>query len=129
LTGSEFFPRLHLVLLDGICLGGFNAIDLPLLSNSLNLPRVALMRREPKLDKIYSALSRLPFPEERWQIIRKAGEIYGYPPFYFQVHGEEPTTIARVLARLTDRGNVPEALRLAHLIGAAVVKGESGKQA
>jgi hypothetical protein len=36
---------------------------------------------------------------------------------------------AAVLRRLTDCGNVPEALRLAHLIGAAVVKGESGRQA
>jgi hypothetical protein len=33
------------------------------------------------------------------------------------------------LDRLTDCGKVPEALRLAHLIGAAVIKGESGSQA
>nr|WP_289501088.1 hypothetical protein [Gloeocapsopsis sp. IPPAS B-1203] len=34
--------------------------------------------------------------------------------------------VTAVLQRLTERGKVPEALRLAHLIGAAVVKGESG---
>jgi hypothetical protein len=33
------------------------------------------------------------------------------------------------LHRLSDRGHVPEALRLAHLIGSAVEKGESGRQA
>lgn len=43
--------------------------------------------------------------------------------------GEEPWAIAHALDRLTDCGKVPEALRLAHLIGAAVIKGESGSQA
>jgi endonuclease V-like protein UPF0215 family len=37
--------------------------------------------------------------------------------------------VAEALKRLTDRGNVPEALRLAHLIGSAVVMGESSKRA
>ncbi len=27
--GSKFAPQLHLALLDGVCLGGFNVIDLP----------------------------------------------------------------------------------------------------
>jgi hypothetical protein len=50
-------------------------------------------------------------------------------PFAFQVQGAEPGTAAEALARLTDRGNVPEPLRLAHLVGAAVVRGESGRRA
>jgi len=51
------------------------------------------------------------------------------PPFVFQVRGADPDAIAAALARVTDRGNVPEALRLAHLVGAAVVRGESGRRA
>jgi endonuclease V-like protein UPF0215 family len=47
----------------------------------------------------------------------------------FQVAGAEPDEVARGLARLSDRGNVPEALRLAHLIGSAVRQGESGRRA
>jgi len=39
------------------------------------------------------------------------------------------TRIARCLGYLSDRGKVPEALRLAHLITAAVVTGKSGKRA
>lgn len=95
LTKSKFLPQLHLVLLDGICLGGFNVIDLPLLSATLNLPCVALMRRKPDLDRMKFALSRLPFPEKRWEILRRAGEIYEYPPFYFQVQGDNPDTISQ----------------------------------
>lgn len=35
----------------------------------------------------------------------------------------------RVLNRVTDTGKVPEALRLAHLIGSAVKTGQSSKRA
>ncbi|WP_013322643.1 DUF99 family protein [Gloeothece verrucosa] len=129
LLAGKFLPQLHLILLDGICLGGFNVINLALLSQRLNRPCVALMRRMPNFEKIEAALKRLPQAEKRLEIMRQAGVIHPYPPFYFQVCGETPEVIAQVLARITDRGNVPEALRLAHLIGAAIIKGESGRQA
>lgn len=129
LLRSKFLPQVHVVLLDGISLGGFNVIDLPLLAKQLERPCVSVMRRLPKLDAIAYALRRLPEPERRLEILQRAGSIHGYPPFYFQVNGAEPEVIAEVLKQLTDRGHVPEALRLAHLITSAVVKGESGHQA
>ncbi|NBD31825.1 MAG: DUF99 family protein [Cyanobacteria bacterium] len=126
---SKFFVQLHLVLLDGLGFGGFNLVDLPALAHDLQLPCVALMRRYPKLDKMKAALANLPHQEKRLQRLENAGVIYHYPPFFFQVSGEEPQIIAQTLECLTDCGKVPEALRLAHLIGAAVMKGESGSQA
>ncbi|EAW38019.1 DUF99 family protein [Lyngbya sp. PCC 8106] len=129
LIGGKFLDQLHLVLIDGIGFGGFNLIDLPELASRLERPCVAVMRRPPNLSKIEQALRRLPDAEKRWQILRRAGQIHAYPPFFFQVCGEEPLVIAQALERLTDCGKVPEALRLAHLIGAAVITGESGSQA
>ncbi len=126
---SKFHPQIHLVLLDGISMGGLNLIDLPNLSQQLQLPCVAVMRRIPKLEKMKAAISCLPQPEKRLQILAAAGKIHVYPPFYFQVCGLTPAITARILQRLTDKGNVPEALRLAHLITSAVVNGESGKRA
>jgi endonuclease V-like protein UPF0215 family len=129
LVGGKFLPQLHLVLLDGICLGGFNVIDLPLLATRLERPCVAVMRKVPNFEKIKNALGRLSDSQKRLEIMRRAGTIYEYPPFYFQVFGANPETIAKILEKLSDRGNVPEALRIAHLIGSAIVKGESGSQA
>lgn len=129
LLRSKFLPQVHLVLLDGISLAGFNVVDLPLLSKQLERPCVSVMRRLPRMSAIEFALQRLPEPEHRLEILQRAGEIHAYPPFYFQVCGADPIVIAAALKQLTDRGHVPEALRLAHLITAAVVKGESGRQA
>ncbi|MBW4471718.1 MAG: DUF99 family protein [Stenomitos rutilans HA7619-LM2] len=129
LLRSKFLPQVHIVLLDGISLAGFNVIDLPLLAKQLERPCVSVMRRLPKLSAIEFAMRRLPDPERRLAMLQQAGSIHAHPPFYFQVCGAEPVVTAAALNQLTDRGHVPEALRLAHLITAAVVKGESGRQA
>ena len=129
LLDSKFLPQLHLVLLDGIGFGGFNVVDLPTLAEKLQLPCVAVMRRQPDLNAVIDAMSRLPNLEKRQELLKRAGKIHEYSPFVFQVCGEEPEIIAKVLEKLTDCGKVPEALRLAHLISAAVIKGESGSSA
>lgn len=129
LIGGKFLSQLHVVLLDGISLGGLNIIDLPLLAEKLELPCIAVMRKPPNLEAMMYVIHQLPHPEKRLEILRRAGCVHEYPPFYFQVCGADSDIAAQVLRQLTDCGHVPEALRLAHLITSAVVKGESGRQA
>jgi endonuclease V-like protein UPF0215 family len=129
LIGGKFLPQLHLVLLDGLAVGGFNVIDLPRLAATLERPCVAVMRKLPDLEAIEAALQRLTRPAERLALFRKGGPIHQRAPFVFQVAGADPDEVGAALARLTDRGHVPEALRLAHLIGSAVQRGESGRRA
>jgi uncharacterized protein len=129
LERGKFLPQLHLVLLDGIAFGGFNVVDLPALAARLKSPCVAVMRRPPNLDAVEQALRRLPRAELRLARLRQAGPIHQLGGFTFQVQGAEPAFVAESLARVTDRGRVPEPLRLAHLIGAAVVRGESSHRA
>ncbi len=129
LANGKFLPQLHLVLLDGIAFGGFNVVDLAALADALGRPCVAVMRRPPDLAAVARAIGRLPRPERRLAAQRRAGPIHRVGSFTFQVRGAEPDDTARALARLTDRGAVPEALRLAHMVAGAVRTGESGKRA
>ena len=129
LLRSKFYDQVHLVLIDGLAVAGFNLIDLPELSRRLERPCVSVMRKLPDMVAIEKALSNLPNTAKRLSLIQKAGTIHVQEPFYFQVAGENPETVAEVLQQLTDTGHVPEALRLAHLIGKAVITGESGKRA
>jgi endonuclease V-like protein UPF0215 family len=129
LSGGKFLPQLHLVLTDGITFGGFNVVDLDGLARALGLPCIAVMRRPPDLAAVERAIRRLPRPERRLELIRRAGPVQCRGPFTFQVRGADPEAAGDALERLTDRGTVPEPLRLAHLIGAAVRRGESGKRA
>ena len=129
LLGSRFHAQIHGVLLDGLTMGGFNVIDLQALAERLDRPCVAVMRRPPNLDAVRRALTRLPDAEGRLSRLSRAGSVHQEGGFIFQVIGETPGAVAQALARVTDRGQVPEPLRLAHLINGAVTKGESGRRA
>jgi uncharacterized protein len=129
LRSGKFLPQLHLVLLDGIAFGGFNVVDLPRLARTLRRPCVAVMRRPPDLPAVHRALQRLPRAAERAALLEAAGPVHQLGGFVFQVQGGQPEQIALALERLTDTGRVPECLRLAHLIGTALVTGQSGRRA
>ncbi len=129
LRRSKFLAQLNILLLDGIAVGGFNLIDLKQLHESLSLPCVAVMRKPPDMPAIRRALQHFDDQEKRLAKIARAGRIHQIDGFVFQVRGASPAQTAAVLSRLTDIGQVPEALRLAHLIGSAIVTGESGRRA
>ena len=129
LEGSKFADQVHMVLIDGLAVGGFNLVDLPALADTLGRPCVAVMRKAPDMAAIREALGRFDDAERRLALVERAGPVHGYGPFVFQVAGEAPDVIGPALNRLTDRGHVPEALRIAHLIGSAVRTGESGRRA
>nr|WP_211215106.1 DUF99 family protein [Algicola sagamiensis] len=73
---SKFYSQINAVLLDGIAVGGFNIIDLALLSESLQRPCIAVMRKQLNILKIHQALDNFADAERRKQLIAKAGEIY-----------------------------------------------------
>lgn len=129
LLGSKFHAQVHLVLTDGLTVGGFNLLDLADLAARLDRPCVAVMRRPPDLPRFRMALARFADGPARLARLDAAGPIHSHGPFVFQVRGAPPEHIGPVLEHLTDRGHVPEALRLAHLIGSAVITGQSGRRA
>lgn len=129
LLGSRFHAQVHGVLLDGLTVGGFNVVDLLDLAERLDRPCVAVMRRLPDLQAVRRALARLPDAEGRLARLGRAGPVHQEGGFTFQVVGEAPSAVARALAQVTDRGQVPEPLRLAHLINGALIRGESGRRA
>jgi endonuclease V-like protein UPF0215 family len=129
LLQSKFAAQVQVVLTDGITFGGCNVVDLEELHERLQVPVIAIMRKHPDLESFQFVVNKLPDPESRWARVQAAGPIHQLNDFVFQVTGLDPAIASRVLGRLTDQGKMPEALRLAHLIGSAVKLGTSGKRA
>ncbi|HEY9842169.1 MAG: DUF99 family protein [Candidatus Sericytochromatia bacterium] len=131
IRACKFYDQLHAVLIDGIALAGFNVVDLPDLAQRLDLPCLSVMRKLPDMPGIILALERMGPQEKarRLPLIEKAGPIFQHGPFCYQVQGVSPDLAGRMLSSVTDNGHVPEALRLAHLIGSAVATGQSSKRA
>ncbi|WP_340819435.1 DUF99 family protein [Methanolobus sp. WCC4] len=128
---SKHSSQIRVIMLDGVTYGGFNPVDIVRLNGETDIPVVVLMRDIPDFEKIESALSFLSEKEERMDIIKKAGKIHKVitkdelNPVFIQCCGIEPELAARVVKISSTRSNIPEPLRVAHLIATGVVLGES----
>jgi len=129
ILASRYREGLALVLLDGIALGGFNLVDLDVLHTAIGVPVATATRERPDLRAMVAALrSRFPDWKARAELLQRhplwAIET-GHRPLYAAAVGIGRSDLAEILARCTVRGTLPEPIRLAHLIAAAIVKGES----
>jgi len=92
-------------------------------------PVVTVTRRKPNLDAILAALKRkFDDWEDRWQVMRRHGTEEAptkHRPLYVTYVGAERAKVREALSLTTVRGALPEPLRVAHLIAAGIVRGES----
>jgi hypothetical protein len=129
LEGSKFLPQLHYAMLDGIALGGFNVVDVPLLAARTGLKVVVVVRRRPDLDAVRRALTRTTRHEARLETLKRAGEIRAIGRLHCQLCGLDVGEAAELLELTCTRSHLPEPLRAAHLIAGAIVTGQSGRRA
>lgn len=126
IRGSQFFAHLHVVLMQGIALAGFNVVDIHRLSEDLERPVLVMARRAPDMAAIRSALlTRVRGGAAKWALIEKAGPMEPVGRVFVQRAGLDLDEAAAVLAACAKEGNVPEPLRLAHLIAGGVTTGKS----
>lgn len=126
---SKHYGQIRAVILDGITYGGFNVVDIQMLYRETGIPVIVVMRFYPDFEKIKSALKYFPDGEARWEIIKRAGEIermYGKKgPVYVQRAGIGMETVKKIIRLTSIRSNIPEPLRVAHLIATGIILGES----
>jgi len=113
--------------LNGVTLAGFNVVDIEELCQRVKLPVVAVTRDKPDFEDIKKALQNLPQSQQRWRAIEKAGKMIrvrtrnGEEPVYVHVAGLSEEDAKRILKSTSTRSNVPEALRVAHIIASGLV--------
>ncbi len=126
---SRYADQIALVIIDGIALAGFNVIDVESFHERTCLPVATVTRDEPDMAAIESAL-RKHFADwrERLSLITrfplKSLET-GHKPLHAAVLGMDWDDFVSLVSAATVRGAVPEPVRVAHLMSAAMVKGES----
>ncbi len=122
---SKFRKQIRAIFLDGVTFGGFNVADIAEISRSLSVPVIAVTRRRPDFESIFRALENVPDYELRKTIIEKAGEIHAHRGVFFQFSGCDIEAVVEMIDASTLKGNMPECLRVAHIIATAIVHGES----
>jgi len=127
---SSYYGELRVVVLDGITFAGFNVVDISKLSASVGLPVISVVRDKPDLDEIKYALKNLSEFEQRWQSMQNAGRLFvvevreGKNPVYMQTAGILIEDAKMILRITSTRSNIPEPLRVAHLIASGLTDGK-----
>ncbi|KKG18088.1 hypothetical protein EO98_14210 [Methanosarcina sp. 2.H.T.1A.6] len=131
IKNSRHYGQLRIIMLDGITYGGFNVVDIEELYRETGLPVIVIMRSYPDFEKIRSALRHFSDGDVRWDIIKKAGKIEKLitkkngTPTYIQKTGIGIKSAEKIVRLTSIRSNIPEPLRVAHLIATGIIFGES----
>jgi len=126
ITESPHYRQLRVIMLNGVTLAGFNVVDIAELHQKVKLPIIAVTRDKPNLDDVRKALTHLTEAEKRWKAIERAGKITkvrmreGEEPIYVHVVGISEETSKRILKSTATRSNIPEALRVAHIVASGL---------
>ena len=124
-SGSRFFPALRAILVEGITMAGLSVIDLPLLHRETGLPAISVDRKPPEPGRLEETLARLGF-SARLASVAAAGPLHAAGGgMHFACAGLSPEDAGDLIERERGRSRLPEGIRIAHLIGQAVVLGES----
>jgi len=123
---SPHYDQLRVIMLNGVTMAGFNVVDIEDLYEKLKLPVIAVTRDKPNFSDIKKALQNLPQSQKRWKAIEKAGKLIkvytrsGEEPIYAHVVGVSEEDAERILKNTSTRSNIPEALRVAHLVASGL---------
>ncbi len=126
IKGSSHYKQLRVIMLNGVTFGGFNVVDMQMLNKVTRLPVIAVTREKPDLHSIREALEHMPRIQERWQMILDAGEVAEVSTrnprekIYLHVAGVSVADAKAIVRFTSTRSNIPEALRVAHLIASGI---------
>ena len=124
--GSPHYGQLRVIMLNGVTFAGFNVVDIKALNAATGLPVIAVTREKPDPPLIHRALKHLPRSEERWKAVLNAGELFEVSTrkedekIYLHVAGVSLVDAEKIVWLTSTRSNIPEALRVAHLVASGM---------
>jgi len=120
----KYKPQLRCIILDGIAVGGFNVINVTELHKKTKLPILITLRKLPNYEKIFKALKKLKM-EDKIPLIEEVRKPEKMGRIYVQRIGLTKEQAKKILKITCTRSFLPEPIRIAHIIGAGIAKGES----
>jgi len=128
ITASPHYDQLRVVMLNGVTFAGFNVVDIKKLFERVRLPVITVTREKPDFDDMRRALRNLPEYENRLEAMENAGKIIevhtrdAEQAVYVQIVGISEKDAEKILKSTSTRSNIPEALRVAHIIASGLTR-------
>jgi len=125
---SRHYDQLSLIMLDGITFAGFNLVDIKELNRKTKLPVIVVQRKKPDMARFKETLRIFKDHKKRLSMVKKAGRIFPFSKdgkdIFYQRSGLDNKKTREILKITCTRSNLPEPIRVAHLI-ASGLSGES----
>ncbi|UCE86780.1 MAG: DUF99 family protein [Deltaproteobacteria bacterium] len=125
IRGLRLHPTLQGIVLGGVTIAGLGVVDIEALSRSLQVPALVVTRRDPANHRLREAFEAAGLAERLAVVERTARAFEAKPGVYLAHAGIERDAALRLLRGMLRKSKLPEPLRVAHLIAAALVSGES----
>ncbi len=125
---SPHYKQLRVIMLDGVTFAGFNFVEIRELFKKVRLPVIVIVREKPNFTDIKRAIKNLPNYVERWRAIKNAGKmievhtVKSKGVVYLQIAGISEMDAEKIVRRTSTRSNIPEALRVAHIIASGLTR-------
>ncbi len=129
---GKFSQQVRVIFLHGLTFAGFNVPDIRKIYDETKIPVVTFSRKEPDFIAIENALKKhFNDWEIRLDLLKNipSGIIKkGRSKIFVQFIGISYRDVLNLFQNTTIRGNMPEPLRLAHMIGSAIHFGYSKRK-
>jgi endonuclease V-like protein UPF0215 family len=125
IAGLRARPMLQAVILGGITIAGLGIVDIGELAERVGVAVLVVTRRNPARSELADAL-RAAGLHERLRLLERIPQAYGLGDGLYLAHaGTSRVEAEKLLLATLGKSRLPEPLRIAHLIGQAVVLKES----
>lgn len=125
IAGLRSRPMIQAVILGGVTIAGLGIIDVTALAKRLDLAVLVVTRRNPARSELADALKAAGL-RERLELLERIPRAYGAGDGLYLAHaGATRVEAERLLMATLGKSRLPEPLRVAHLIGQAIVLKES----
>ncbi|MBN2459348.1 DUF99 family protein [Candidatus Woesearchaeota archaeon] len=124
INNCKFKLQLQVIFLDGIAVAGFNVINPKSVYKETGIPVIVVIRDYPDYKKMFSALEKLGM-QKKIDIIKKMTKPVEMNNIYVQCVGISKDKAKKILKICCTHSNLPEAIRVAHLVASGVSEGES----
>ncbi len=126
IKNSRHHDQISYVMMKGISFAGLNIVDIKKVSK-LGMPVIVVQRKKPEIDEFKKALSKFSDWKERVSFVDKAGCFYQHRNIFFQCSGCDEQQARELLELTCTRSNVPEPLRVVHIIASGLSGDSRGR--
>ena len=125
IEGMRHLPSLQAIVVGGITIAGLGLIDLATMAERLDTPVISVTRKDTSKSDLDKALMTSGLAD-RLPILSRSPNAWRVKKGLYITHaGTEAEAAERIVRATLNKALVPEPLRIAHLIAAALVRGAS----